>query len=198
MFNPIPGKYKYAQAKLHLTSVLETFKLQFINAAVDQGLVNKVTGWQNPASVGLHELCSSTVCHRITFMYGLLWQHEQLNTATHNIMNEHFGPGSVEVFDQLSKFVRHGHVVDNHDEDVYMPSMAANLQLPIFVVSGEKNACWIPENTEKSYQYLAEKNGPELYSRYVAPGYGHLDVIYGKNANKDTFPHFVLFFDRHN
>lgn len=79
-----------------------------------------------------------------------------------------------------------------------MPQMAENLKLPIcilitqpedriyakdtekhgaialiitVVVSGDKNLTWIPESTMKSYQYLAEKNGPELYTRYVAPGY---------------------------
>ena len=37
-----------------------------------------------------HE-CNSTVCHRITFMYGHLYRHERLNTATHDRLGEQFG-----------------------------------------------------------------------------------------------------------
>lgn len=198
MFNPIPGTYKYYQAKFHLTGALEALGIHNVNPSLDQGVFNKITGWQNLIATGTHEKCDSAVCHRITFMYGLLWQHEMLNTATHNILNEHFGPGSVDVFDQISKFVRHGHLVDDKDKEVYMPNMAEILKdIPIFVLSGEKNATWIPESTEKSFNYLAEKNGPKNIERYVAPGYGHLDPIFGKNAYKDTFPVFLKFLEKH-
>jgi len=198
MFNPIPGKYKFAQARLHLAGVLDTFRIHAVNPSLDQGVFNKIIGWQNIAASGINEKCDSSVCHRITFMYGLLWVHEQLNTATHNIMNEHFGPGSVDVFDQISKFVRHGHLVDDNNMEVYMPNMAENLKnIPILAFSGDKNATWTPESTLQSYAYLAEKNGPDNITRYVAPGYGHLDPIFGKNAVKDCFPHFLEFFEKH-
>ena len=31
-------------------------------------------------------------------------------------------------------------------------------------------------------------NGPDLYSRYLIPHYGHIDCIFGQNAHRDVYP----------
>ena len=34
------------------------------------------------------ERCNSPICHRITFLYGMLFEHDQLNAATHDSLHE--------------------------------------------------------------------------------------------------------------
>jgi len=103
----------------------------------------------------------------------------------------------MRVFTQLSTLVRAGHSVDAHGKDVYLPHAAEHLKMPIHFLSGELNKVWYPASTEKTYMFLSEKNGPANYTRYVAPGYGHLDCIFGKNAHIDIFPRLAEFFLQH-
>jgi len=198
MFNPIPGIYKGFQAKLHFPNMVDLFK-HSVNPSVENGFFNKVISSQGMAGVERSEKCDSKVCHRVSFLYGLPYTHAQLNTATHNIMNELFGTSSLRLFEQMSMMVRDGVVVDFKGKDVYMPTMAEKLaNIPVFSATGEKNQLWIPESTAKSYNYLAEKNGPNLYKRIVIPEYGHSDLIFGKNAHIDVYPHIVEFLDNFN
>ena len=41
--------------------------------------------------VPFEEECKNEVCHRATFMYGRLWDHDNLNVDTHEIIHELFG-----------------------------------------------------------------------------------------------------------
>ncbi|MBM9535822.1 hypothetical protein JWG43_01900 [Desulfobulbus alkaliphilus] len=38
--------------------------------------------------IPLEERCWSSVCHHITFLYGMLYEHERLNKATHDALHE--------------------------------------------------------------------------------------------------------------
>jgi hypothetical protein len=37
--------------------------------------------------------------------------------------------------------------------------------------------CFLPETTAITYKLLCERNDPNLYSRSVIPGYGHIDSV---------------------
>ncbi len=65
------------------------------------------------------------------------------------------------------------------------------MAIPITFISGGENECFLPESTEITYNLLRQKNGKELYKRFVVPNYGHIDCIYGKNAARDVYP-FIL------
>jgi cholesterol oxidase len=62
------------------------------------------------------------------------------------------------------------------------------LALPLTIVHGAKNACYLPSSTEKTIAALTELNGPDFYRRHLIPNHGHLDCIYGKTAAKDVYP----------
>ncbi len=49
-----------------------------------------------------------------------------------------------------------------------------------------------------THDLLRERNGKELYKRFVIPKYGHIDCIYGKNAWKDVYPHILEHLDETN
>jgi len=195
--NVVTNSTKTIEALFHLPNVLDKIaKFHTANPSVSGGLFNSITSTQSLAGASRHEHCSSKVCHRISFLYSLLWDHKNLNTETHDILHEIFGNASVKIFGQICACTRAGYLVDLNGADVYMPTAAANLKLPIYFLSGEDNQIWHPKGTELSLEYLSKQNGPEYYTRYVPKGYGHLDCIFGQAANVDIFPYLLEFLDK--
>jgi cholesterol oxidase len=133
------------------------------------------------------EHCDSAVCHRVSFLYGLLYEHDQLARQTHDALHELFGIASMHALDHLSRMVRQGHVVAADGTDSYLPHLD-RLAIPIRFVHGENNACFLPRSTELSLELLSEHNDPGLYSRRIIPGYGHIDCIFGEHAARDVYP----------
>jgi cholesterol oxidase len=132
------------------------------------------------------EHCRSAVCHRITFMYSLLYEHDQLNTATHDALHELFGIANMRSFDHLALMVREGKVVRFDGDDAYLPHLD-RMAIPVTFVHGAENACFLPESTERTVEALRKANG-DLYHRYLIPGYGHIDCIFGARASRDVDP----------
>jgi cholesterol oxidase len=134
------------------------------------------------------ERCDSATCHRITFLYALLHRHDQLNVLTHEEgLPEMFGVTATSALEHLAAMVRAGFVVGADGSDRYMPHLR-RLALPLTIVHGAKNACYLPSSTEKTIAALTEVNGPDFYRRHLIPNHGHLDCIYGKTAAKDVYP----------
>ena len=177
------------KAGLHLPDVLGTLGVDSLTAYVDSHV-----NWQEKLfddllklyPIEFEERCRSSVCHRITFLYGTLYEHDQLNAATHENLHEMFGVAAIEALSHLALMVRKGHLVDAKGKDVYLPHLK-RLALPICIIHGSENACYHPQSTEMTFEKLREANG-DLYSRHVIPHYGHIDCIYGKNAVTDVYP----------
>ncbi len=133
------------------------------------------------------EECDSAVCHRVTFMYSLLYEHDQLNRATHDALHELFGATNIAAFEHLALMVRTGSLRTADGKDTYLPHLE-RLAIPITFIHGAENGCFLPESTAKTFRLLQKRNGRELYQRHVVPGYGHSDCIFGKNAARDVYP----------
>ena len=141
------------------------------------------------------EQCDSAVCHRISFMYALLYVHERLNPALHNNLHELFGVASMALFEQLALMARGPHLLSADGRDIYMPNLK-RLALPIHFIHGAENQCFDPEATRRSVEALSAVNDPALYSRDVIPGYGHIDCIFGKTAADDVFPRILAHLEK--
>lgn len=136
------------------------------------------------------ERCDSATCRRITFMYGPLYEHDQLSADSHAALDELFGVASIKSFEHLALLSRVGHLVDGQGHEVYMPHLE-RLAIPITFLHGSENLCFLPESTEITVNVLSERNGPDLYTRHLIPNYGHIDCIFGKNAATDVYPHIL-------
>ncbi len=135
--------------------------------------------------------CDSGVCHRISFLYALLYNHDQLNLVTHDAaLAEMFGVAGITAFRHLAAMVRHGTVVGADGSDRYMPHLD-RLALPLTIIHGADNACFLPESTAKTVAALTMTNGPDWYRRRLIPGYGHIDCIFGARAVIDVYPHIL-------
>lgn len=182
---------------LHMPEFLETLGVKSLNAYVDDH-----TDWKGrlyEAAMALYpipqqERCDSPICHRITFMYSLVFEHEQLNAATHSSLQGLFGVANIHAFEHLATMIRHGHLVNAQGRDIYMPSVR-RLALPVCFIHGAENRTFLPSSTEHTYNWLRKHNGKNLYARHVIPGYGHADSILGRNAYQDVFPHMAAFLE---
>ncbi|WP_191489551.1 GMC family oxidoreductase N-terminal domain-containing protein [Pseudomonas sp. FEN] len=179
------------KAGLHLPGMLDAVGIKSLTAYADskESWFNKVydKALNVYARIEAQGYCTNPVCHRITFMYASLYRHDTLNETLHDNLHELFGESNIQTFEHLALICRKGHLVDFKGNDVYMPHFN-RLRLPICFISGADNQCYLPESTEKTYDRLVALHGPELFSRHVVPGYGHIDCMFGKNAVVDVYP----------
>lgn len=182
-----------SKAGLHLPSVLRALGAKSLTAYAgedprwsDRALDQLLRLYPKEAE----ERCKSPVCHRITFLYGHLYEHDRLNSASHDALPEMFGVANLAAFDHLTRMIRKGHVLSARGKDVYLPNLE-RMAIPITFISGAENACFLPESTERSLLALEQANGAGLYHRILIPGYGHIDCIFGADAHLDVFPHII-------
>lgn len=110
--------------EMRLPEILEVMQVQTLNDHTDtyDSLLGRIydTALQlNP--VEHEERCLIATCHRISFMYSLLYEHDQLSSATHDTLHELFGVATTTAFKHLAQMVRARHLVDFKGRNVYMP-----------------------------------------------------------------------------
>ena len=178
---------------LHAPELLESIGIDNLNAYSDvhedwkEKLFDK---FLNVYAGILAESCDSPTCHRLTFMFGPLYQHANLNEATHDAQVEMFQIANLKTYEQLGAMVRSGKLLDADDNDVYMAHMN-KLNMPITFIHGEKNQVFLPSSTLETFNKLVALHGNKNYNRVVIENYGHNDCMYGKNADVDVFPHIL-------
>jgi cholesterol oxidase len=183
---PLATRFKTG---LHLPTVLKALGVNSLSAYTDlhadwrEKLFDEMLRLQ---PVSFEERCTSPVCHRITFLYGTLYEHRRLNRATHEALHEMFGVASISALEHLALMVRRGQVVSAAGEDLYLPQLE-RLAIPITFIHGAENGCYSPESTAIAFDALRRKNG-DLYQRHVIAGYGHIDCIFGADAVRDVYP----------
>ena len=194
----IPGALQRIKAGLHMPEILQHLGVR------DLTVLTRADNWPDNLldealrvyPVGHDEGCGNALCHRATFLYGLLYEHEQLGEQLHANLQELFGVHDVELFSQLAAMVREGHVVDAHGANVYLPNLEG-MNLPIGFIHGAENRCYLPVSTETTYNMLVERFGAQQYERHLIQGYGHIDCIFGKNAAVDVYPVIARYLDAH-
>jgi cholesterol oxidase len=183
---PIAQQFK---AWAHTADILKGIGISFLTPNVD--FSDDVLA--NVFDVALrlyptYEHCDSPVCRRILFMYGEVYRHSQLNEATHRAIHEMFGIGNMTTFQHLTRLIRERRAVDKHGRDVYMPNVKQLKGIRISLLQGPLNGIFSPAGSEKTYEWLCQANGPELYTRRVIESYGHMDCFIGRDAARDVFP----------
>ncbi len=191
-FKVIPAKR--ARSGLYLDALLDGLGIASLTAYSDDHddwldrLYNRAIRLN--ITIDQEERCDNPVCHRITFLYAPLYEHDQLNAATHDALHEMFGLASMRNFRHLRLLAREGRLMASEGDDAYMPHVE-RLAIPITYIHGAENESWLPESTELTFNWLRKHNDRRLYSRQLIANYGHIDCIFGKNAAVDVYP-FIL------
>jgi cholesterol oxidase len=74
----------------------------------------------------------SLIFLRITFIFGLLWEHKNLTELTHNTLHEFFGHVTTLVNAQLALTMRWQKLVSASGEDIYLPESDKGLKSPVY------------------------------------------------------------------
>jgi cholesterol oxidase len=186
----VPAPQVRWKCGLHTPQLLEALGIKTLTAYADEN-----SDWEDKLfdkflklyTTPLAGVCNSPSCHRLTFMFGPLYEHSQLNDPTHTAQVEMFQIANMRTYEQLSAMVREGKLVDAEGNDNYMPEFD-KLQMPITFIHGEFNQVFNPESTLNTYNKLVALFGDKNYKRHVIPNYGHNDCMYGKDADKDVYP----------
>lgn len=146
--------------------------------------------------VATHPECDNPVCAMVSFTYGsgnpALWAHRNIDAATHDWLTGEFAGAPMTFFAQMRDSVRVGHLVPTGEVAAIAPDlMAAPRTDARFVfLAGADNRCFLAEGQRRSFAHF-DALSPGRHTHREFPGYGHLDVIFGANAWRDTHPVIV-------
>lgn len=105
---------------------------------------------------------------RITFTYGLLWEHENLTPLTHDTLHEFFGYITAECSAQLALTMREKKLVSASGKDIYLPDVDKDdrldspvyrkhinrLDMPICFIVGESYRMFIIKRLERQARHV--------------------------------------------
>lgn len=184
------GPLAQLAARFRANQVLSLIGCRSITPDVSSspGLRTRILNWMlQEYPLDEEEQCENPVCHRITAIYGLMWEHSRIDPSVHDHLSSLFGPANIRGLSQLSLLARRQHLVNRHGEEVYLPHLD-RLALPVLLLHGSDNMCVLPHSTARTLRRLQRANDADLYRRDVIPGYGHVDCILGRNAHQDVYP----------
>ncbi|WP_225828330.1 alpha/beta hydrolase [Streptomyces naphthomycinicus] len=163
-------------------------------------------GWALSRLVSLaHQECDNPACHMISFMWGCGWpalySHENLHPVTHDRIADLLGPSGLGYLRHVRTMVRAGHAVKYDPRDPRHASLpdhyltdATEIDTPVLFLAGDRNHVFGDSNVI-CHRELS-RHTPDRHELAVLPGYGHLDPIIGKDADRDVFPTVLDFLRR--
>jgi len=144
------------------------------------------------------EPCYNPTCHRVFGVFGPVYNHDQLNAATHDALNQVVGPVATWPFVQLATIMRQGRAVGATGKDIYF-GHPGRLDFPIHFISGAANQLVLPSTTLRTQKWLqaALPESAAQFTRRVYRGYGHMDCLVGRDAARDVIPDLIDWLDAH-
>ncbi len=156
----------------------------------------------------VHMECSSTTCHRWTFMDGHLYPHDNLNLETHDRLDEFVGACNIQTLRHLEQAAVRGVMArfdygpetnlglyKSETPPTYVetadPAGFAGVRLKF--VFGGANEVFCPLSSQVTLNWLRAlcRSSADLYRCEEIPGYGHWDTFAGARANINTYPAFL-------
>ncbi|MCA1671964.1 MAG: esterase, partial [Actinobacteria bacterium] len=141
-----------------------------------------------------HRECDNSVCRMVSFTYGTgwpaLWSHDNIDEATHDWISGEFGACPITFLAQMDRCSRAGHLVPVDNLRELPSSFVADppqTDARFVFLTGEHNRCFLPKSQQLSFDFFA-KHRPGRDTLHLIGGYGHLDVFFGRDAWKDTYP----------
>ncbi|WP_051324116.1 hypothetical protein [Candidatus Solirubrobacter pratensis] len=196
--HPIPTFGNKVRAGVRLASLFKALGIHGLNTDYDRRALQDKAVELLMRALPFRHVYDSPVARRIYFVYGDVFQYENINRATmEEAVPGFFGNGNITFFEHISLMIRASAARDAHGKDVYLSNLDA-YRMPINFLTGENNRMFVPRGLQRSYETLRKANDPGLYSHHVFKDYAHLDMWLGTNAERDTFPTALAELERHN
>jgi hypothetical protein len=141
--------------------------------------------------------CREPVCQMANFTYGVggnvLWDHANLDPPTHRWIAREFGSVPTSFFRQMSRCAKAGHLVavdgaDELPEDAVAQAPANRPRWTL--LAGSANRCFLPSSQRRTFAWL-DALEPGRHAFVEIPGYTHLDLFFGRHADRDVYGHVV-------
>ena len=187
--HPIPTPANRLRAHVRVPTVLKKFGMDGIStdyrpeSRQDRALERVMR------TLPIRHMHDSPVGRRIYFIYGDVFDHERIDETTMaDAVPTFFGSSNMTFFEQMGVMVRKGgRAVDADGRDVYLPH-TERFRMPVSFITGEHNRMFVPRGLAATHELLSAANGPDGYAHHVVPGYAHLDLWLGRDAERDVFP----------
>jgi hypothetical protein len=142
--------------------------------------------------------CSNPVCAVANFTYGpgpdVLWRHENLTDATHHWISREFGWVPTSFFRQMARCASAGHLVAVDERVRGLPddltAAPPRTDARFTLLAGAENRCFLPSGQQRTHRWL-EARRPGVHELHLIPGYTHMDMLFGRQADREVFPRIV-------
>lgn len=145
------------------------------------------------------------ICDRMSFLYGRMWRHVNLDERTHAAFGDLVGPAPGDVYRHLYYFAKRGRLTDREGRNAFL--RASNIRerwmFPTLFFHGEASNVFNPQSATESAVRFAMVLGGEGGAFDAAKGkllvrrveqYGHMDIVFGARAAIDVYPTLISFF----
>ena len=161
---------------------------------------------RNPA----HPQDDCATCRRIRFIEAPLFRHVNLSDATHADLPRLFGDANLHLFAHAARCVEHERLVDHDGRSVYVDDerMRRHFGLPLAFLHGVRNELFDVSSARRSatefarlFPEQAERVATALEGRsrgaaWLVDGFGHVDVVIGRDAPLQVFRPLAQMFSR--
>ena len=196
--HPVSSLFNRVKTTLGVGRLLQAAGLRTIRPDVERDVANELLDLGlRLAPIPREERCRSAACRWIAAFYGPTHHHARLNQATHDAIGRLFGVADLTALDHISLCIRKGRAVDSEGRDVYL-GHPERMAVPLLFLAGAHNHIFLPQTSERTYEWLRHHNDPALYRRHVLADYAHLDGFIGRRAAEEVFPRMVEHLDAFN
>jgi hypothetical protein len=141
--------------------------------------------------------CREPVCQMANYVYGvggnILWDHANIDPPTHRWIAREFGSVPTSFFRQMARCTTAGHLVTVDGADALPEDAVAQppANRPRWtLMAGSANRCFLPSSQRRTYAWL-DALEPGRHALVEVPGYTHLDLFFGRHADRDVYGHVV-------
>jgi cholesterol oxidase len=196
--NPIPTPGNQARAWARMATIFKRLGVKRLDVDYEPSRWDGKVIETVMKALPFRHVPDSPVARRIYFVYGDVYDFENINDATmSDAVPGFFGGGNMTFFEHMSRMIRASAARDAHGRDAYWSNLD-NFDFPINFLTGEHNRMFVPKGLQRSYDTLRAAHGPANYSHAVIPGYAHLDLWLGVNAQRDVWPTALAELEKHN
>lgn len=154
-----------------------------------------------------HRECREPACHMVSFMWGwgfpAAYEHDNLSPLTHRRLVDLFGATAMHYYRHIHRQLAKKQAVPYDRKGLFAELPESYLDAackadlpPILFVAGSNNNIFLNSN-EVTYKHLKDNNPKARVEFRLFQGYGHQDVFIGKTCDRDIFPHFITFLNKH-
>lgn len=187
--HPIVTRQNYFKARLPLVGIYRRLAGDWYacnpsrQSAILQMLLTQVLRFY--PHTGAEERCNSVVCLRNCLPFGRLWNHINLNVATHSRLGEIFSGVSTDCIEHLAGMGVSGTINDKQARSLVTNENVERLRgVPIFLFAGADNQVYRAGATLRTQELLQSMFGKQAARRAVFEGFGHLDCWMSDVASK--------------